>query len=195
MIVSVSAAYADDAAELTSLSLRLSYDADSCPTRVGVYLDQTADTISGFELVLLWDRPDALRFRLSQTTVPGARGERDTLPSDTVVAPVLLSDSGLIRNWTYLEARGRQGYMARITGLAQLLDPNPASRILPGDHGLLFELLVEIVSNRSAIVDGDSLTLGIQPQVSRLSNGAGELIDTVHMEPLRIPIPECRTSD
>ncbi len=195
IVASATAVYADDAAGTTVLSLRLSYDADSCPSRVGVYLDQAADTISGFELVLLWDRPDAVRFQVARTAVPPAGGNSDTLPTDTVTAPVILGDSGLAHDWTYFEARGQRGHMARITGLAQLIDPNPASRIVPGDQGLLFELLLDVAPDGTAPVEDDSLTLEIQPQVSRLSNAKGALIKNVQMVPLRIPVPECRRGD
>ncbi|GAB4315575.1 MAG: hypothetical protein Kow0074_03230 [Candidatus Zixiibacteriota bacterium] len=172
--------------------MRIVYDADSCPIRASVYLDETTDTISGFELVLLWNRPDVLRFETTKSSLERLNSDDRTAEPDTVSVPGLMADSGLVDQWAFVEARGDKGHMAKVIGLAQLVDPNPGVLIKPGDQGLLFELPLNVVADAMVADDADSLTLEIQPQVSRVSNAQGTLISRLQLHPVRVAVPVCR---
>ena len=184
----------EESAGSARISLQVRYDSNACPVAAQVYLEVVGDTLSGFEIALMWDRPDIVGFDLQTSLVPDLTGDTNSGPRETISAPKINWDNSLLRNWQYVEARGDSGHWVKVTGLASLVEQVDSALILPGGERLLFELPLVIGPAKGPVAPGDSVGLHIQTTISRLSNVHGSLLKDFEVQDVALPFPDpiCR---
>lgn len=163
-----------------AIETRLVRDTNGCLNAIDLWLVSTTDTIQGFEVVLQWDRPNAVQFVRGQDKTAQTPSALDSLtallkPSDPKTQIPAKRVGDLISDWEFVEARSMDGHTAKVLGVAKLFGQDEPKPILPGASGALLRIPIAVKSAGDAPADSLPITLNFDAAGTRLSTHRGVL--------------------
>ena len=178
------------------IETRLVRDSNGCPGAVDLWLVSTSDTIQGFEVVLQWDRPNAVQFvrgKDGSTQPPSATDSLTAMlkPSDPKTQIPAERSGTLISGWEFVEARSADGHTAKVLGVAKLFGQSEPTPLLPGASGALLRIPIMVKSTGEADADSVPVTLNFDVAGTRLSTHRGVLFGPLTLKPTALKSLTC----
>jgi hypothetical protein len=178
-----------------AVGVRVLYDSAGCPATIELLLEATADTIRGLEVLLQWDRPDAIQFVRRTKPSDSARAV-DTLagllaPKDRSTLLPLETAGLLLDRWEFVQARSFGGSGAKIIGVAQVLSDSGHVAILPGQSGVLCRLPIHVIPSQSKDSTAESVALSVDRMGTHLATSHGDLARLAPSQPAIIRLEHC----
>lgn len=178
------------------IETRLVRDSNGCPSAVDLWLVSTTDTIQGFEVVLQWDRPNAVQFvrgQQSSTQPPSATDSLTAMlkPADPKTQIPADRSGTLLSGWEFVEARSSDGHTAKILGVAKLFGQNEPTPVLPGNSGALLRIPVTAKAGQAPPADSLPVTLNFDAAGTRLSTHRGILFGPLTLRSMALKSVAC----
>lgn len=179
-----------------AIETRLVRDSNGCLSAVDLWLVSTTDTIQGFEVVLQWDRPNAVQFVRGQDKPAQPLSAADSLtamlkPSDPRTQIPAKRVGDLISGWEFVEARSNDGHTAKVLGVAKLFGQNEPTPILPGTSGALLRIPVVVRPSGENPADTLPVTLNFDAAGTRLSTHRGVLFGPLKLKSTSVKSLAC----